>query len=76
MTLVKNKKNECDHTPKNEMLKDDITFFRAGTEVFWLSYCLLLVTENYETSPENYIKSLNFNHATSRENYRISLYLF
>ena len=26
MTLVKNKKNKCDHTPKNEILKGDITY--------------------------------------------------
>ena len=32
MTLVKNKKNKCDHTPKNEILKGDITFVRAETE--------------------------------------------
>ena len=43
MTLLKNKKNECDHTPKNEILIGDITFFRARTEVF---------IENHTTSPE------------------------
>ena len=27
-----------DHTPKNEILKGDITVFRAGTEVFWRDF--------------------------------------